>query len=133
MVKKPKQYKPNRVAPKKKYRRPGLLSAREKGYNSKWDKYRFRFLHHNPKCYTCGQKATVVDHYVAWKVDKEKYFWNEENFMPLCRGCHNYVTGKFDQHKEPKCAEKSEWVREQREKYNITTKIVRVSIPKETK
>jgi hypothetical protein len=133
MPKKPKQFKPNRHVSNKKYRRPGQLSAREKGYDSNWDKYRFRFLHHNPKCYVCGAKSTVVDHYVAWKVDKEKYFWNEQNFCPMCQYCHNYVTGKFDKHKVPLCAEKSEWIKEQREKFNINIKVKIVKLPKEVK
>ena len=97
-----KQYKPKKPKNLKRFELNKRESSTKRGYDAKWSKYRFRFLHHNPKCYCCGQKANVVDHYIPWKIDKEKYFWNEHNYISLCSLCHNTITGKFDRHAKRK-------------------------------
>ncbi|MHB2165732.1 HNH endonuclease signature motif containing protein [Alsobacter sp. R-9] len=63
-------------------------SARERGYNSRWDKARKTFLAHHPKCEMCGAVASVVDHRIAHKGD-QKLFWNSANWQALCAPCHN--------------------------------------------
>ena len=66
-------------------RRPG---ARERGYDSTWDKARAEFLKAQPICRRCGAPATVVDHITPHRGDK-KLFWSRSNWQPLCRSCHS--------------------------------------------
>lgn len=124
-----KKYKPKKFQTKR-FELNKRESSTERGYDAKWSRYRFRFLHHNPNCYCCNKKSKVVDHYIPWKVDKEKYFWNETNYIPLCEICHNTITGLFDRHKIPLIKEKSDWIKEQRDKNNCNVKVKIVSIPK---
>ncbi len=67
-------------------RRP---TARERGYDSKWDKERAAFLKAHPKCVRpqCSAPATVVDHIEPHRGDMKK-FWNRSNWQPLCATCH---------------------------------------------
>ena len=94
-------------------------NASKAGYDKDWRIYRFRFLHHNPYCYCCPAKATVVDHIRAHKGDVE-LFQNTSNHLPLCKTCHDYVTGKFDSYKEPKTEEKCQWFTQRRKELNLT-------------
>lgn len=66
-------------------RRP---SARERGYDSKWDRERQAFLKVHSKCARCPSAATVVDHKVPHRGDR-KLFWDRSNWQPLCRTCHD--------------------------------------------
>jgi len=92
------------------------------GYTKQWSNYRFRFLHHNPACYACGGKSSVVDHIQAFKGDMS-LFWKVDNYMPLCKPCHDYVTGKFDMHTPPRTQEKLKWITEKRAKLGVMTKV----------
>lgn len=67
-------------------RRP---SARERGYDSKWDRERAAYLALHPRCARpgCDEPATVVDHIVPHRGD-HKLFWSRSNWQPLCRSCH---------------------------------------------
>lgn len=116
-MKKAKQYKPKKL--NNKVYKPKKASARSKGYDNEWERYRFRFLHHNPKCYKCGVKSRVVDHIVPAKVDPEVYFWKVDNYIPLCDKCHNIITGKFDRHNPPKTEEKMEYLARFRSVNNV--------------
>ena len=66
-------------------RRP---SARDRGYDSKWDKERAAFLKTNSKCARCAAPATVVDHITPHRGDM-KLFWSRSNWQALCRPCHS--------------------------------------------
>jgi 5-methylcytosine-specific restriction endonuclease McrA len=67
-------------------RRP---SARERGYDSKWDAARKAYLALHPHCVRCGQPANVVDHITPHKGD-QKLFWRRSNWQALCASpCHN--------------------------------------------
>ncbi len=70
-------------------------SARERGYDSKWDKARKDYLAAHPSCISCGVPATVVDHKVPHKGDR-KLFWSRSNWQPLCRACHGRKTVRED-------------------------------------
>lgn len=120
-MKKTKTYKPRKWSSNKKYGKK-RTSARQKGYDNAWDRYRRRFLHYNKSCYCCGGESTVVDHIVAHKGDTEK-FKDIKNHMPLCAWCHNTITGKFDQHKIPLLKEKSDWINRKRKEMNISIAI----------
>ena len=63
-------------------------TARERGYDSKWDRARADFLTEHPKCAVCGEPATVVDHVVPHRGDM-KLFWRRSNWQALCRRHHN--------------------------------------------
>jgi 5-methylcytosine-specific restriction protein A len=70
-------------------------------YNaSRWKKLRKQFLQEHPICVECEAKgvikaATVVDHIEAHKGDEE-LFWNQSNWQPLCKCCHDKKTVKED-------------------------------------
>lgn len=63
-------------------------TARERGYDTKWDRARADFLAEHPKCVACGEPATVVDHVVPHRGDR-KLFWRRSNWQPLCTRCHS--------------------------------------------
>lgn len=66
-------------------RRP---SARERGYDSKWDKARTAFLAVHRTCAKCGAPSRVVDHIIPHKGDM-RLFWNRGNWQALCTTCHS--------------------------------------------
>lgn len=73
-------------------------SAQARGYDSKWRVARKRYLAQHPLCVKCFEEgkispATVVDHIVPHRGDM-KMFWNEENWQPLCKPCHDEKTGR---------------------------------------
>jgi 5-methylcytosine-specific restriction protein A len=68
-------------------------SARERGYNHRWDKARATFLRHHPLCRMCEREsrvtaATVVDHVVPHRGD-QVLFWDTGNWQPLCKQHHD--------------------------------------------
>lgn len=66
-------------------RRP---TARERGYDTRWDDERTAFLKVHPTCIRCQSAATVVDHIVPHK-GNQRLFWDRSNWQPLCRTCHD--------------------------------------------
>lgn len=66
-------------------------SAASRGYNYKWQQYSKDFLKRNPKCIRCDEPATVVDHIIPHKGNKE-LFWARYNHQPLCKQCHDRKT-----------------------------------------
>ena len=72
-------------------------SATERGYDAKWRRARKRFLQSHPLCANCLSQgvltpATVVDHIVPHRGD-HRLFWDEQNWQPLCKACHDRKTG----------------------------------------
>ena len=72
-------------------------NASFRGYDSKWRTARARFLQLNPLCVKCMEHgilspATVVDHIVPHRGDQQ-LFWDEKNWQPLCKDCHDHKTG----------------------------------------
>lgn len=63
-------------------------NARQRGYDSKWERERELFLRVNPTCRRCGHEATVVDHIRPHR-GNVKAFWDRSNWQPLCSRCHN--------------------------------------------
>jgi 5-methylcytosine-specific restriction protein A len=69
------------------------LSARKRGYNSRWEKARATFLASHPLCCMCERKgdiapATVVDHVIPHRGD-QKLFWDTDNWQSLCKPHHD--------------------------------------------
>lgn len=65
--------------------------------DTRWRDYSAKFLAINDECYACGDPSKVTDHLRPHK-GKEEWFWRESNYIPLCYGCHNYVSAKFDKY-----------------------------------
>lgn len=67
------------------------LSARERGYDSKWQRESKAFLAlpENRLCACgCGRKADMVDHIVPHRGDR-KLFWDRSNWQPMASSpCH---------------------------------------------
>lgn len=81
-------------------------SAKERGYDSRWRKASKRFLKQNPLCVNCHKdnklvKAAVVDHIVPHR-GNERLFWDESNWQPLCKRCHDGKTRTEDRYPEYK-------------------------------
>jgi 5-methylcytosine-specific restriction protein A len=79
-------------------------NANTRGYNSQWQKARKQFLRLNPLCRDCQRNgklnpATVVDHIKPHRGDKV-LFWDESNWQPLCKQCHDKKTGSYDRRSE---------------------------------
>lgn len=79
-------------------------SAASRGYDGKWRRARSRFLKAHPLCVCCQQqgrlvKATVVDH-IAPHRGNETLFWEESNWQPLCKHCHDVKTMTEDRYPE---------------------------------
>ena len=58
---------------------------------------RENFLQKHPLCEECRKDgrltpATVVDHIIPHRGDS-KLFWDEHNWQPLCKDCHDRKTG----------------------------------------
>jgi len=79
-------------------------SAADRGYNTRWQKARARFIKAHPLCVSCLKeyrmtKATVVDHIVPHRGDLV-LFWDESNWQPLCKHCHDVKTMADDRYQE---------------------------------
>ena len=79
-----------------------VKTTSEKGYTSKWNKARTRFLRKHPLCEHCLKKniytkAVVVDHVTPHRGD-ETLFWNENNWQALCKSCHDRKTMTADRY-----------------------------------
>lgn len=78
-------------------RRP---SARERGYDSRWEKARLGYLRNHPLCVECGktdrtEPATVVDHIRPHRGDRG-LFWDSRNWQSLCKRHHDEKTARED-------------------------------------
>lgn len=121
MSEKLKQFKPKRTKAKS-FGESKRNAKNSKFYDAEWTRYRYRFIHYNPYCYACGNKATDVDHLIAHKGSRD-LFWKRGNHVALCKSCHSYVTAKFDCHNPPKTEEKMDWLLDQRKLFNVTNRI----------
>ncbi len=77
-------------------------SAHERGYSSQWQKARKEFLKANPLCVQCQREGkttagTVVDHIKPHR-GNQTLFWDETNWQPLCKKCHDVKTQASDRH-----------------------------------
>lgn len=68
-------------------------SARQRGYDGRWDKARLVFLAEHPLCAMCMREgritaAAVVDHIIPHRGD-QALFWDRSNWQPLCKAHHD--------------------------------------------
>ncbi len=73
-------------------------TSTQRGYGYRWQQARARYLSDNPLCAYCDQTgrtttANVVDHKVPHHGD-QKLFWDETNWQPLCKPCHDTVKAR---------------------------------------
>ena len=73
-------------------------SASSRGYGAKWRRARLAFLAQHPLCASCQTAgrlvpATIVDHVVPHRGD-QKLFWDESNWAPACKRCHDAKTAR---------------------------------------
>jgi 5-methylcytosine-specific restriction protein A len=73
-------------------------SAARRGYGPRWRRARAAYLVLNPLCVRCQaagyiRSSTVVDHVVPHRGDK-RLFWDEANWAPLCKPCHDAKTAR---------------------------------------
>jgi len=89
-------------------------SSASRGYGHRWRLAREVFLGNNPFCCMCSADhrpvaAVVVDHIIAPRLqdakasgDAEKIrtawklFWDQDNWQPLCKLCHDSVKQRFE-------------------------------------
>lgn len=75
-------------------------TAKQRGYGSRWNRFRLLYLKQNPLCVRCDAAgrvtpANVVDHIIPHKGD-QVLFWRDGNHQALCAPCHNSKTAKED-------------------------------------
>lgn len=77
-------------------------SASARGYTYRWAKASKAYLRAHPLCAACLKKtpprytrATVVDHIVPHRGDPV-LFWDQSNWQPLCKHCHDVKTARYD-------------------------------------
>jgi 5-methylcytosine-specific restriction enzyme A len=73
-------------------------SAARRGYGPRWRRARAAFLAQHPLCAACRAlgrvvPATVVDHVVPHRGD-QRLFWNQGNWAPACKPCHDAKTAR---------------------------------------
>ncbi|RSO28310.1 HNH endonuclease [Streptomyces sp. WAC 06725] len=73
-------------------------SSSERGYGTRWQRIRRRYLYHHPWCVLCSRTAMVADHFplsrrelVAQGV-ADPDAWS--CLRPLCTQCHNRETAQ---------------------------------------
>lgn len=71
-------------------------SARQRGYDSRWERESKAYLEQYPLCAECARcghttPATLVDHVVPHKGDTV-LFWLRSNWQALCVPCHGAKT-----------------------------------------
>ena len=79
-------------------------SAFERGYSYRWQAARKQFLANRPLCVECQREgkltpATIVDHIKPHRGDPA-LFWDEKNWQPLCKKCHDRKTRLENQRPE---------------------------------
>jgi 5-methylcytosine-specific restriction enzyme A len=73
-------------------------SAARRGYGPRWRLARAAYLARYPLCVPCHaagrlEPATVVDHVVPHRGDQQ-LFWDEGNWAPACKPCHDAKTAR---------------------------------------
>ena len=69
-------------------------------YGWPWQKARAAYLREHPLCVNCKRDgrvtlAKVVDHIVPHR-GRESLFWDQNNWQPMCKACHDAKTARED-------------------------------------
>ena len=73
-------------------------TSAQRGYTHRWRKASRSFLKRHPLCVEHQRHgevrpATVVDHIIPHRGDPQ-LFWDENNWQPLCKSCHDRKTAQ---------------------------------------
>lgn len=69
-------------------------SARQRGYNSRWERTRRRYLRQHPICECgCGRLATIV-HHLDGQGPNGSQGHNPKNLQALAKPCHDRITAR---------------------------------------
>lgn len=120
-MKKSKQFKPTKATGTSKFAKKSPYLTLE------WTEYRNLFLKYNPRCYVCGERATVVDHIRPFRNNKELFLDTPDNFVPLCKIHHDHCTANYDRYTPPKTDEKISWMNKERAINEITIRVKVIS------
>lgn len=94
----PKVATPEAPAPK---RHDTRLSARQRGYDTAWEKASKGYLQHHPLCVHCLAEgivtaSTVTDHIIPHRGDMVLFWASETNWQALCKRHHDKKTARED-------------------------------------
>jgi 5-methylcytosine-specific restriction protein A len=103
MPSRPPQFRPHGFVDRKMVRREADSrrgSARERGYNVRWEKARRTFLSRAPLCLGCEavgrvEAAVIVDHVVPHGGDSAR-FWNTSLWQACCKWHHDVVKQRLE-------------------------------------
>lgn len=75
-------------------------TAASRGYGYRWQQARKLYLQMCPLCVRCQAQgvinaALIVDHVTPHKGD-QALFWDQSNWQPLCKRCHDQKTAQED-------------------------------------
>lgn len=97
---------PGRRPPPRVRRRENRPTAPQRGYGSRWARYRKAFLARpeNALCRRCEARGRVepstdVDHIQPVTGPDDPLFWEPSNHQGLCHGCHSQKTNTEDRGK----------------------------------
>jgi len=68
-------------------------SARQRGYDRHWERFRAWFLQRRPLCERCGKLAEVV-HHIQPLDERPDLRLDPANCQALCRDCHEITHGR---------------------------------------
>jgi len=68
-------------------------SARQRGYDARWERFRAYFIARHPACHDCERLATEV-HHIQRLAARPDLKLVESNCMALCKRCHSTRTAK---------------------------------------
>jgi 5-methylcytosine-specific restriction enzyme A len=76
---------------------PPRANSARRGYGYRWQRASKAFLAAHPLCVLCDAAGKVVaaqcvDHKIPHQGD-QGLFWDEANWQPLCKRCHDTKTG----------------------------------------
>lgn len=82
----------------------GSKTTNQRGYTYRWQQARLHFLRAHPLCRYCDREgrltaASIVDHIKPHRGD-ERLFWDQSNWQPLCKPCHDSVKAKEERLEE---------------------------------
>jgi 5-methylcytosine-specific restriction protein A len=103
MPSRPPQFKPSGYVDRQSVRREAdhrRGSARERGYNVRWEKARRTFLTRHPLCLGCEavdrvEPAVIVDHVVPHGGDTNR-FWDTSLWQGCCKWHHDVVKQRLE-------------------------------------
>jgi 5-methylcytosine-specific restriction protein A len=76
----------------------GAIRYNEELYKTtQWKQLRKKIINENPHCFYCGvskEEMPLEVHHRIPPRGKEEFFFNEDNLIVVCGGCHKAITGK---------------------------------------